>query len=196
MVENLTSRRSQELRPQYPSFTVHRRCHWFPQDDFWIVAGAIPIVALTAAQHWPSEFAKTFPIGIVKAHEQRIVGSRLFTSDQWGDYILYKLWPRQKVFVDGRSDFYGEKLGNEYLSLMNADFKWYEVSKKYGFNLMLLPVKWPLASVLKLSPQWKVVADDGTAILFETAQAETVTPKIPVPGLMERISRPKVLGRD
>ena len=139
----------------------------FRRTTFWIIVGAIPIVSVTAAQHWPTDFAKTFPVSLVKSHEQRIVGSRLFTSDQWGDYILYKLWPRQKVFVDGRSDFYGEKVGNEYLSLMNADFKWSGISDKYGFDLMLLPVKWPLASVLKLSPQWRVVADDGTAILFE-----------------------------
>lgn len=139
----------------------------FRRTTFWIAAGLLPVVALTASAHWPSDFAKTFPIGMVAAHEQKIVGSKLFTSDQWGDYILYKLWPRQMVFVDGRSDFYGEKIGEEYLSLMNADYKWNGIAKKYGFNLMLLPVKWPLASVLKLSPEWKVLADDGTAILFE-----------------------------
>jgi hypothetical protein len=104
---------------------------------------------------------------MIVAQESRIVGSRLFTTDQWGDYILYRLWPRQKVFIDGRSDFYGETIGNDYLSLMHADFKWAGLVKKYGFDLMLLPVKWPLASVLKLSPEWKLVADDGTAILFE-----------------------------
>jgi hypothetical protein len=139
----------------------------FRRATFWIVAGMVPVVAVTASQHWPTDFAKTFPIAIMKKYESRIVGSRLFTSDQWGDYVLYKLWPRQKVFVDGRSDFYGEKLGNEYLSLMGADSKWAEITEKYGFNLMLIPAKWPLASVLKLSPDWRVVADDGTAILFE-----------------------------
>ena len=106
----------------------------------------------------------------METQQERILGARLFTSDQWGDYILYKLWPRQKVFVDGRSDFYGEKSASEYLSLMGADYKWPEIAQKYGFNLMLLPVKWPLASVLKLDPNWRVVADDGTAILFEHSE--------------------------
>ena len=139
----------------------------FRRTTFWIVAGLIPVLAVTTLQNWPENFPKTFPVNLVQAQESRIVGSRLFTTDQWGDYILYKLWPLQKVFVDGRSDFYGEKLGNEYLSLMNADYQWAEITKKYGFNLMLLPVKWPLASVLKLSAEWKVISDDGTAILFE-----------------------------
>ena len=38
---------------------------------------------------------------------------------------------------------------------MNADFKWAQIVKRYGFDLMLLPVNWPLASVLKLSPEWR-----------------------------------------
>ena len=139
----------------------------FRRTTVWIVLGAIPVIAVTASKHWPTDFAPIFPSKMVSSQEARITGSRLFTSDQWGDYILYKLWPRQKVFVDGRSDFYGESLGKEYLSLMNADFKWTSIVDKYGFNLMLLPVKWPLASVLKLNPEWKVVSDDGMAILFE-----------------------------
>jgi hypothetical protein len=143
-------------------------------------------VVLTAAQHWPSDFAKTFPIQMISAHEQRILGARLFTSDQWGDYILYKLWPRQKVFVDGRSDFYGENIGGEYLSLMGADYKWPGIAKKYGFQLMLLPVKWPLVSVLKLSADWRVLADDGTAILFENRNLPGVEGKKEQAGLMER----------
>jgi hypothetical protein len=139
----------------------------FRRTTFWIAVGLAPVIAITATRHWPEEFAKTFPIEMVRKHQDRIVGSRLFTSDQWGDYLLYKLWPKQKVFIDGRSDFYGESLGKEYLSLMHADFKWAQVAERYGFDLMMLPVKWPLASVLKLSPAWRVVADDGTAILFE-----------------------------
>jgi hypothetical protein len=139
----------------------------FRRTTVWIVIAAVPLTAITAVKHWPTDFARTFPSKMVSAHESRIVGSRLFTSDQWGDYILYRLWPRQKVFIDGRSDFYGAALGNEYLSLMHADFKWANVVEKYGFDLMLLPVKWPLASVLKLSPEWRLIADDGTAILFE-----------------------------
>jgi hypothetical protein len=104
---------------------------------------------------------------MVAKQQHRIAAStRLFTMDQWGDYILYKQWPNQKVFVDGRSDFYGQAFGEEYISLMNADYKWAEIVRRYGFDLMLLPVHWPLASVLKLSSDWRVVADDGTAILF------------------------------
>ena len=135
---------------------------------FWIVAGVVPVVLLTTAKNWPTDFGKVFPREMVAAQQERLLKStRLFTMDQWGDYILYKQWPRQKVFVDGRSDFYGRAFGEEYISLMSADYKWPGIVKRYGFDLMLLPVDWPLASVIKLSPEWTLVADDGKAILFE-----------------------------
>ena len=158
----------------------------FRRSTFWLAPGIVLAVAITTAQHWPSDFAKTFPIHMVATQQGRIIGSRLFTSDQWGDYILYKLWPRQKVFVDGRSDFYGEKVGGEYLSLMGANYKWPDIAKKYGFNLMLLPVKWPLVSVLKLSADWQIVADDGTDILFEHRSLHQREEKIQYIGLMKK----------
>lgn len=158
----------------------------FRRATFWIVLATPLMVAAIPATLWPDDFAKTFPIRMVATHRERFNGARLFTSDQWGDYILYHLWPNQKVFVDGRSDFYGEKVGKDYLSLMNADFRWNEVEKKYGFDLMLLPVKWSLASVLKLSPEWRVIADDGTAILFERRQLAHSGQKNRVQRLMER----------
>jgi hypothetical protein len=134
---------------------------------FWVLAGVVPMLLLTTAKTWPTDFGSSFPREMVAKQQHRIAAStRLFTMDQWGDYILYKQWPNQKVFVDGRSDFYGQAFGEEYISLMNADYKWAEIVRRYGFDLMLLPVHWPLASVLKLSSDWRVVADDGTAILF------------------------------
>jgi hypothetical protein len=107
---------------------------------------------------------------MVAKYGELIGGSRVFSTDQWGDYLIYHLYPRQRVFVDGRSDFYGEALCEDYLKLMNAQASWESVLERYGFDLILLPVKWPLISALKLSPKWRIVADDGSAILFAPAQ--------------------------
>jgi hypothetical protein len=91
---------------------------------------------------------------------------RLLTTDQWGDYMIYSYYPKQKVFFDGRSDFYGEKLGQEYLHLLQGSYDWQSILRRHRFDVALLPVEWPLASLLKLDPAWKVVKDDGKAVLF------------------------------
>jgi len=156
----------------------------FKRLTIWSPAGAAAILILTPAEKWPLDFEHNFPTKIVAEYGEKIAGSRVFTTDQWGDYLIYRLYPRQRVFVDGRSDFYGEALGKDYLALMNPDHRWASLLERYGFDLILIPVKWPLSSVLKLSPNWRVIADDGYAVMFSPVSRKA-TEKSPVKGLMK-----------
>jgi hypothetical protein len=156
----------------------------FSRLTIWSPAGLIAILLLTPAQKWPTDFEHNFPTKMVAKYGDEIAASRVFSTDQWGDYLIYRLYPRQRVFVDGRSDFYGEKLGKDYLALMNSDHRWASILDRYGFNLILIPVKWPLSSVLKLSPNWSVVADDGYAVMFSPV-SDASTQKSQITGLME-----------
>ena len=99
------------------------------------------------------------------AHEAEILSSRVLTTDQWGDYLIY-INPQQKVFVDGRSDFYGPETGDQYLHLVNGAPEWREVLRKYNFNLALLPKELPIVQLLQTQPDWRVVVDDGKRILL------------------------------
>jgi hypothetical protein len=74
-----------------------------------------------------------------------------------------------KVFVDGRSDFYGDKLEMEYVGLMDVKYDWKEKLAKYDVDTVLLPVNAALASAMKESSRWRVVYDDGFAIVFRLA---------------------------
>lgn len=140
----------------------------FRRTTVWLPLGIAALLFLTPPDRWPTDFglAGSFPDKMLNKHRELIATSRVFTSDQWGDYLIYHL-PSKKVFIDGRSDFYGESLGKEYLSLMNLDSRWSSVIDKHKFDLMLVPTAWPLGSALKLSSDWKLLADDGKALLFQ-----------------------------
>jgi hypothetical protein len=90
----------------------------------------------------------------------------VFTDDEWGDYLIYRMYPAGHVFVDGRSDFYGADFESRYLELMNVRYDWEQSLAKYGVDTVLLRVEAPLATALKESPRWKVVYDDGIALIF------------------------------
>ena len=77
---------------------------------------------------------------------------RILTSDQWADYLIYRLYPRQRVFFDGRSDFYGPSLGAEYRELLGASEGWREVMRRHAFDRALLPREWPLSTMLDGEP--------------------------------------------
>jgi hypothetical protein len=97
---------------------------------------------------------------------------RIFTHDEWGDYLIYRLFPAGgKVFVDGRSDFYGAKFNEaSYLGVMEVKHDWEKQLGRYGVDTMLLPVEAPLAGAVKESRNWRVVYDDGRAIVFRLAR--------------------------
>jgi len=93
---------------------------------------------------------------------------RIFTHDEWGDYLIYHLYPSRKVFVDGRSDFYGPVFDEKYMDVMRVKGDWERNLNQYGVDTILLPVEESLVEVLKESSKWRVVYDDGMAIVFRS----------------------------
>jgi len=135
--------------------------------SIWPVVLIAGLAFLDEPVKWPRDFpTEAFPVKMVHENVGLLQSGRLLTTDQWGDYIIFCFYPRQRVFVDGRSDFYGESLGKQYLRLLQGEYDWQAIMQRHGFEVALLPVDWPLASMLKLDQSWRVVKDDGRAVLF------------------------------
>ena len=107
-----------------------------------------------------------FPVAAADFIDKQSLKGNLFTTDQWGGYLIYRFYPRHPVFFDGRSDMYGEEIMKDYLKLVNLEFDWKSVIDKYRIEWMLLPFDLPLPAALKDLPEWKVVYDDHRAIIF------------------------------
>ena len=139
----------------------------FRRLSVWSIAAVAGAILLTPASKWPRDFPEAkFPVSLMRTASAHWDGSRVFTSDQWGDYLIYRCWPRLRVFIDGRSDFYGPQLGGEYLKLMEGRPGWDNVLEKYDFGLVLIPRHWPLAALLERQPGWVRTASDGLAVLY------------------------------
>ena len=140
----------------------------FRHTSLWIALGVLALVLFTPAAHWPRNFPQQkFPVELIERQRGRLEGSRVFTSDQWGDYLIYRFYPRQKVFIDGRSDFYGPEIGKQYLRTVQAHPDWRKVLDGYSMNLVVAHPEWPLANLLQQVPGWRLVDRDSTALLFE-----------------------------
>ncbi len=139
-----------------------------------VSAAAVALVAaILYAPSPPENFrarfdGKEFPAKAVASLENSGVQSRIFTYDQWGDFLIYKLYPKNQVFIDGRSDFYGRPFEEKYLDIVMVKYKWQRYLDEYGVDTVLLPTDAPLAGALKESSRWHVVYDDGDAIVFRT----------------------------
>jgi hypothetical protein len=140
----------------------------FRRIGIWAPALAVAVMLLTPAARWPTDFPEaSFPVSLVRSESSRLVAARVFTSDQWGDYLIYKGWPKQKVFFDGRSDFYGPALGDEYLLLMAGRRGWANLLDKYRIGIVLIPCDGPLVSLLDMQPAWKRIREDKVGVIYQ-----------------------------
>ncbi|MFO0281986.1 MAG: hypothetical protein ACK532_08735, partial [Acidobacteriota bacterium] len=103
---------------------------------------------------------------------------RVFASDQWGDYLLYKLWPANTVFIDGRSDFYGPELGKTYLAIANASRSFSSELERYRVNFLLLHRASDLSARARLDPEGQVIYSEEVSVILGRIQpqANSTTP--------------------
>ena len=48
----------------------------------------------------------------------------IFAPDSWGGYLIYRLYPENRVFVDDRHDFYGVDFLRDYLKAIRLTPDW------------------------------------------------------------------------
>jgi hypothetical protein len=141
--------------------TSNRRFTVFPL----IIVILLPMVDQSA--HWPKDFpAQKFPVSMVTRHQDLLRESRTLTMDQWADYLIFRSYPRQRVYIDGRSDFFGETIGKEYVDLMGGQENWQKILEARGFTAALIPRQWALASLMRTRPEWRLLESDELALLF------------------------------
>lgn len=95
--------------------------------------------------------------------KQRLTGNG-YAHDQFGGYLIYRLWPDYKVFVDGRGDFYrqGAVLDDmEKVTLVRPE--WATKLDQYEIKWLLLRRDEPLALISLMSGRWRKVYEDSVA---------------------------------
>jgi hypothetical protein len=110
--------------------------------------------------------AQTFPVEAadwLKVHPE---AGNMFNDFNWGGYLLYRLWPGQRVFIDSQTDFYGEALVRDYESIMSAREDWDEPLKKYAINWVIVPADSQLSKVLAQNSDWERSYQDKLAVIF------------------------------
>ena len=105
---------------------------------------------------YPTDFPSLiYPTDAMDRYDGLIRTSRLYTTDAWGDYLIYRNYPQQRVFFDGRTDYYGEALTLDYETLLNGFPGWEDVMKKHRIDAVLLPPASALAGLLRGRAGWE-----------------------------------------
>lgn len=136
-----------------------------------VCGGALPGVRTSVLD---AQFnARDFPVAAVaRLRTEGLPSGRGFNPYEWGGYLEYAL-PGAQVFIDSRSDVYGEGLLRDYLTIITLAPGWRTLLDQYVIAWALLPQGSPLADALARSPGWHCAAEDaqGVAVLCRRASS-------------------------
>ena len=74
--------------------------------------------------------------------------------------------PLIEVFVDGRNDFYGPELIQDFDTVNRAHTSWEDVLRKYDVGWTILPRAHPLNELLALDKGWSLAYADDVAAIY------------------------------
>ena len=162
---------------------------WFPaysaaKDHPVLNAVLIGAIILTLVKLFPSRqdldglIQSVYPASALDYLQNHPQPGPMFNEYLWGGYMIWKLGPKQKVFIDGRTDIY-EYAGvfADYLGMTSLDPKTLFMLRKYGIRSCLLTHDDPLGTLLSNSPGWRRVYKDNVCVIY-SQQAGATQPNI------------------
>jgi hypothetical protein len=177
LAEKLSSRRRGSRR-RAPAFTpflqrmkgieLSMRGHLWPAAAImltcWIAAHA---GKLGGESRMDAHFdAKRFPVHAVDYLENNGLPTPVLSPDNWGGYLIYRLYPRVRVVVDDRHDFYGEAFLKSYLKMVHVEPAWGDFLRQHPASVVVVPKDSALANILAETPEWQRTYGDEVAVVF------------------------------
>jgi hypothetical protein len=129
-----------------------------------VIAVIISTVVMARAGNFNRIEPTIFPVDAVGWLKNNPQSGRMFNAFDWGGYILFHLWPQQKVFIESQTDVRGV-LTREYEAVVTLSSNWQEIFRKYDISWVIIPPQWGLAGELT-AMGWKTVYQDPTTIIL------------------------------
>lgn len=140
-----------------------------PVLNLFIIGVILALSALAvgrAAAKQPLSEAQEFPATAVDFISKQKPPQPIFNEYVWGGYLIWKLYPDDRVYIDGRADVYGDGLMKEFLVVNDGKPAWREPLDTHGIRTVLVKSDAALASLLRQDSAWKKVFEDKQAMIF------------------------------
>jgi hypothetical protein len=122
----------------------------------WVVANPIFVDTNSALSN---------PAGAVAYLKSREASGKIFNEYNWGGYLIWTT-PAMPVFIDGRTDLFGDEIIGEWMQILQTQGDWQQKLDRWQVNWVLIEPERPLAAQLR-SKGWMVAYQDDHSILFQ-----------------------------
>jgi len=135
---------------------------------------AIGVLILTAvlssdviANHLSNELSleqSLFPFKAAAFLDEKHLPAPIFNSYDFGGYLIWRLYPRYTVYIDGRADLYGDAFLENFIHLYQVDVD--PRPALVGIHTVILEPRCALANFLRSQQDWNRVYEDRVAVVF------------------------------
>jgi hypothetical protein len=130
------------------------------------MAGFVSLHLAHLIRDQPQAEASHFPAAAVAYLAAHPPAGPIFNHYDWGGYLIFKLYPITRVFIDGRADLYGDNLmrqfGDSYY-LLNG---WQQPLWQWKIRTVIVPANSALATGLRNAPGWVQSYEDSKSVIF------------------------------
>jgi len=166
-------------RMKYGVWNMEKARIIFHVGMIFVLTTSIYLVVSGRFYNW-LDSSKTFGLNVSSAardgtdfaKENNIQGP-VFNNFDIGSYLVWQLFPDQKIFVDGRPEAYPVEFFEDIYKLMQRDEKvWEEMSQKYDINYIFFAhtdmTEWSQEFLTRIAknPEWPMVFLNDAVIIF------------------------------
>lgn len=136
----------------------------------WSVLGVLAVAAVLAypllVRKSEARLAENMPVAAIDFIQRYELRGRLFNEYGSGGYLIQRLFPQMKVYIDGRADVYGDDFIRQYVTMREGGVGWEDAFDAQNIDLVLLRHDAPLRSLLLMRGDYRLVQDDGRSSLL------------------------------
>ena len=114
---------------------------------------------------------RQFPEGAVAFLQAHAPAGPIFNNYDWGGYLVWKLYPSLRVFIDGRADVYGDQFLHDFATTYEFKDDWQQTIQRWEIQSVLVPPQSALATGLRNAPGWIVSFEDAQAVVLTRSPA-------------------------
>jgi len=110
------------------------------------------------------------PVGVAEFIKENGISGRMFHPQEFGDYLMWRLWPQQKTLVDGRVHLFDLEFLKEYKRVLDDPLSG-DFMERWNIRYLLLS-KLPDGSnsrtigSVENSSRWSKIYEDSISVLF------------------------------
>ncbi len=129
-----------------------------------LFTGLVKLVVVNQEEFVEEQIELMYPDRAVHWIEENHPTGEIFSEYNWGGYLIWRLHD-YPVFIDGRTDLYGDEIIHQWVSVMNCAPHWEDILEQWNAQTLLVS---PSRAVIgcALHAGWKEVYKDENSVLL------------------------------